>query len=197
MKRGMTVAAMALLALAAQPVGIQNVRLKVEKSTARDLDTTSSSRYHRTKEGTESVVYNIEVMNMSPGPLSDLKVKWAVLIKSGYHTSGTFAPSTSQRPSRVVEGERSINLGLGQRFMIDTGPIQMSVSQYDSTYGYREKSGEELYGYCVQVFAGPKMIAQEVLPQDTKQKIDGLRPQDNPAPGKAKKPVEDGPRRTF
>ena len=140
----------------------QSVRINVSKTQKKNLQTTSSSGYSRTQSGTETVMYSIEVINRSAGALDNLKVKWAVLVR----TYGT---------DRLVEGERGTDLAFGQKLAFETDPIDMSVTKHEYSDGYRSRYGAEVIGYLVQVFAGGKLIGQEGLPNDAIQRIEGLR----------------------
>ena len=139
------------------------VRLTVTKQQKKNYRTTSTSAYgSRQQSGTETYTYTIEVANRSAAALNSLRIKWAVVVRQ-------------YSQEQLVAGERTGSVALGQKLTLETDPIELSVSRYDSAYGYSSRTGAEVVGYSVRVYDGEKLIAEENVPGGLGVKVDQLR----------------------
>jgi hypothetical protein len=146
---------------------INPVRLKVNKTEKKDRKTTyrSTDGYTQQQQIQSTVFYTIEVANVSATPVTDLQVKWALLIKT------RVVPEF-----KVVEGERTCSIGLGQKYVFDTDIVELSGSQWQNNWtGSRSGSSAEVAGYAVEVLSGDRIVASEIIPADTKRRIEQLK----------------------
>ena len=156
----------------------QSVKIDVQKSTKKDMKVTSHGGYYSSyteKQGTEGIAYTITIANHSTGTLSNLTVTWAVLVRSGFHS--TYSHDMSKDPAlRAATGTRNLNLGMGQHETFDTDPVRLNVTKYDDGYGYHSRSGDQIDGYVVKVMLGEKVLAVDCQPQDAMERLDNIKP---------------------
>ncbi len=155
------------------------VRVSVTKNEKSDQKTTyqDSSGYFRQQQIKKTVSYTVEVRNFSAGALPNLTIKWAVLYdptKAEAHGGGSVSWST--KDLKVLEGEHTCTLDLGQECGFDTAPIDLSSvhsGTANTTQGYQYGGG--IRGYCVEVFAGERLLGSELQPQDIKSQIEAAK----------------------
>ena len=148
------------------------VRLRVTKNSHKERKTTQQDRYgqERVQAVNETVTYTIEVVNLSSKEIKDVRIHWAVLVNpsSGSSSSGSM---------RVTEGEKTSDLKNGQKYSFDTDKIDLAGTQRDSASYYgttRTRTGAGIEGYAVEVYADGRVVASEILPIDTKKRIDQI-----------------------
>ena len=152
----------------------QPVRIEVTKNTSKDMKTTGRSEYYTKKQGTENVLYTIVVVNQSSGVLSNVVVQWAILLRPVFRS--TYIHNTSSDSSlRAVSGTRNINLGLGQHEKFDTEPIDLTVTKYNTGYGYHSRDGDQIEGYVIKVMQDGKVLAVECQPKDAMERLDNIK----------------------
>ena len=115
------------------------IRMNVTKVEKKDRTTTyrSTSGQYRQQQVDITVHYNVELTNFSSSPLSDVQIKWAVLVDTARATARGGGISTSSGKLEVVEGERTGSLGVGQKYVFDTDPIDLNTARTDMTYDGR------------------------------------------------------------
>ncbi len=141
-----------------QPVGVS-----VSKGTKQNRAANS-----------ETVTHKIELQNRAMAPFDNLTVRWTFLVKTRSFVGAQYS-------LRMVQDEKLMKLGVGQRVTIDTTPLDLNM-RFD-----------QLYGYLVEVQQGTQVIAVEFSPQDAKSRVNELQrksPQKSPAP---KPPVVPAP----
>jgi hypothetical protein len=164
------VVSLLLTCLAAEaPAQISPVRLSVNKNRKVEQKTTSQQGGYawswREQAVNERVYYSIEVANASTAPLSNLRVKWAVVVQ----------PANRKEP-QLIEGERACSLNLSQKFAFDTDVIELSGKKWETSDGqYRRDDSSKILGYAVEVFLNDKRVAADIQPTDTKRKIEELK----------------------
>ena len=91
------------------------IRLKVAKNSRKEMDKAS----HQVREF-ES--YHIEVANASTAPVSNIVVRWSLLISPSQYWA--YAATTASRsPLKVVEGEQTCSVDRVQKCSFDTDEI--------------------------------------------------------------------------
>ncbi len=160
------------------PGQISPVRLSVSKK--ENMDTRNSyfdaGGTYRRQQVDSTVSYAIEVRNFSSGTLSNLMVKWTVLYDASTASVAGGGVSWSSAHLKVLEGDHSCNLGLGQKCGFDTDSLDLSSVRTDYNYnGVRHQYGGAVIGYCVEVFKDDKVLASEIQPPDTKQRIQKVK----------------------
>ncbi len=152
---------------------INPIRLKVNKTEKKDRKTTyrSTDGYTQQQQINSTVFYTIEVANATTAPVTDLQVKWALLIKT-----------RAVQQFKVIEGERTCNIGLGQKYAFDTDIVELSGSQWqNNASGARSENSAEVAGYVVEVLKEGRIITSDITPADTKRRIEQLK---KPPPAK-------------
>lgn len=148
---------------------ISPVRLSVNKSRKIEQKTTSQQGGYawgwREQAVNEKVYYTVEVANASTAPVSNLRIKWAVLVQ----------PANRKDP-QIIEGERSCSLNLGQKFSFDTDVIELSGTKVETSDGqYRRSNTSQIAGYAVEVFLNDKRVAADIQPTDAKRKMEDAK----------------------
>lgn len=178
MKRSLHIALVVSLVLAATGFAeaqVSPVRLKVTRSSKSDTKTSyqSSDGWYRSAEKTKSVVYKIDVSNVSGGAAKEFLIKWAVLIKSDAQNyefkDGNY---TKASPLRVVQGEKTCKLEFGKSFNFETDVIDLSGWESVDGGFRREEYGAKILGYSVEVFCNDQRVAADNQPADVKSKIE-------------------------
>ena len=152
------------------------VRLSVRKNEKRDQRTTyqNESGTYRQQQIKKTVSYSIEVQNASAAAFHGLVVKWTVLYDSSRaeaHGNGG-STSWSEGGLKIIDGERSSDLGVGQRLAFETDSVDISsVTTGNATTTQRNQYGGDIRGYCVEVLLDGKVLASEIQPPDTKSRI--------------------------
>lgn len=165
-------AVLALLAPCAD-AQINPIRLKVNKTEKKDRKTTyrTTDGFSQQQQINSTVFYTIEVANAATVPVTDLQIRWALLIKT------RVVPEF-----KVIEGERTCSIGLGQKYAFDTDIVELSGTQWqDNRTGSRSEKSAEVAGYVVEVLKEGRIIASDITPADTKHRIEELK---KPPPAK-------------
>jgi hypothetical protein len=149
------------------------ILLKVTKKEDTDYNYRYSSPGYRSTVGADKVHYRIEVVNGSPADVSNVVIRWAVLIKPGYGTQ-----------PRVIEGSRKTDLKRGQRYEFDTDIFQLGSVYRSNISGTSRFNRAEILGYAVEVIVDAKTVSSDIRPADTKMKIDALKSSKPPEPPK-------------
>jgi len=166
--------AVLLAGVAAASAQVSPARLKVTRQSKSDSKETyrSSDGRYRSGEKTKTVLYKVEVSNVSGGPAKEFVIKWAVLVKSD-DAVYTYQDGNMKRQNlRVVEGEKTCKLEFGKSFNFETDVIELTGWESVSSGMYRSESGAKVIGYAVEVFCNGERVASDIQPADTKKKID-------------------------
>lgn len=155
---------------------VSPLRLTVNKTQKDKRETTyqSTNGRHRTQEVNSTVFYTVEVANIAPATLSNLKINWAILIdpSHGEHLGG--GVGWNEAHLKVATGERACNIGLGLKYKFDTDPVDLSAVVVDNN-GQHHTRGGSVRGYMVEVYQGGHLIASDYSPSDIKNQIDHVR----------------------
>ena len=165
--------------LLAVQVQAQSVKIDVQKSTKKDMKVTSHGSYYTEKQGTEGIVYTVTITNHSSGTLSNVTVRWAVLVRSAYYSTSSSRDLSTDPSLRAVTGTRNLNLGMGQHETFDTDPVKLNVTKFNDGYSYHSRTGDQIDGYVVKVMLGEKVLAVEAKPQDAIERLDNIKPTHN------------------
>ena len=146
---------------------ISPVRLSVNKNQKTTQTTISQSDLSiNEQEVDQEVSYTIVVTSTSGAPVSDIKIKWAIMVK----------PTHGKTDLKLVEGERTCSLNFGQKFTFDTDLMQLNGKKWQSRNGRNRKAiSSQIVGYAVEVYIGDRVVASDIQPPDAKRKIDLLR----------------------
>jgi hypothetical protein len=162
---------------------ISPVRLSVSKNEKKEQKTTyqDSSGYYRQRQINRTVSYSVEVRNFSSTALAGIVIKWAILYDPSHaEVRGGGGVSWNRADLKVLDGERTCSLQVGQRFAFDTDSVDLSSVHTGNSYTTRANQyGGDIRGYCVEVStADGKLLASEIQPPDTKQQLDQVRAKD-------------------
>jgi hypothetical protein len=73
---------------------------------------------------------------------------------------------------KVIEGEHTGSLAVGQRVSFDTDSIDLSIVNWAYNHtGQRDQYGGSIRGYCVEVYSGGRLLASDVQPPDARMQI--------------------------
>ena len=141
---------------------INPVRLKVTKEIKKNRPEVRSSSYGR--EESQTINYLIELANASATAVNDVQIKWAILYK----------PRSTYTEVQIVEGEKTCTLGVGQKFICETDPVDLQGTATISSYSGRYKSGynAQIIGYAVDVLVKGAIVTSDIQPSDTKKRIE-------------------------
>jgi len=157
---------------------VSPVRLRVNKVQNKDTRTAYRSSYgtYRHEQSNETVYYEIELVNFSAGAISNCVVKWNVLHDPSYASAlgGGISYSTSRL--EIQEGQKICILKTGQKYVLQTDPIELSiVSTYDSYGGGHSRYGGDVRGYLVEVYVHDRLVAQDASANNIREQIENLR----------------------
>jgi hypothetical protein len=154
---------------------VSPARLKVTRSSKSDTKQAyqTSDGWYRSSEKVKSVLYKIDVSNVSGGPAKEFLIKWAVVIKSDsnmyVYKDGDY---TKASPLRVIQGEKTCKLDFGKSCNFETDVIDLAGWESVDGGHRREEYGAKILGYSVEVFCNDQRVAAENQPADIKAKID-------------------------
>ena len=155
------------------------VRLNVSKVEKKDRQTTyrSADGRYRHEQVNSTTSYTVQLVNVSAGSLSNVRIKWAILVDSSHaEARAAGGISTTKGKLSVVEGERNCSLDLGQRYSFDTDVIELSAAVAGTDYsGSRWNYGGKVLGYAIEVFVDGKPVTADIQPGDTKKRIEQVR----------------------
>ena len=132
------------------------VRLTVTKSEDKEYKTKKGEAKHprvaasRLRETGETVTYAIEAVNVGGQPLTKMEIHWAVLVN---HPGD---------PLRVEKGKQTCDMKPGEKFSFEAGPIEIRTH------------GGKIDGYCVEALVDGKVVASDIQPANTKQRVEAL-----------------------
>src|ERR1043166_1757249 len=170
--------AASVLGVSSASAQLNPVRLNVNKVEKKDRQTTyrSADGQYRREQLNSATSSTVQLVNVSGGSLSNIRVKWAVLVDSSHAEARATGISTTNGKLDIVEGERTCSLDLGQRYSFDTDVIELSAAMAGSDYsGSRWNYGGKVLGYAVEVFVDRKPGASEIQPSDTKKRIEQVK----------------------
>jgi hypothetical protein len=154
---------------------IKPVRIDVSKVSKKNSKTVyqDSGGTYRNQQVNETIHYTIQVVNSGTLPLTDVKIKWAVLYDSSQATMHGDGVSATASPLKILEGEQTCSLRVGQKYAFDTESLDLSSVNSSRAYTTKQHHyGGEVIGYAVEVLVGDKLAAEEVRPSDIKSRIE-------------------------
>jgi hypothetical protein len=151
------------------PVFSQNVPMILRVKRIESTDYSTKTTYYT--YGSDTVQFRIEVVNGSTGAVSNVQIRWAVLVQ----------PKSSSE-IKLIEDTKTCDLQRSQTYTLETDVFALtSFSRY---YGTSTRTfNAELLGYMVEVIVNGKVSTFEARPLDIKQRIEHLRiAKSRPAP---------------
>lgn len=139
----------------AQPA-LGPLQLKVSKTEHSDYATKRTESYVAdsetvtSTETSKTILYTVDVMNMSSQPLSNVQFRWAVLI------------NRPGKPLHAEMGNKFHDFKPAEKFGFNAGPIEIRTH------------ASKVEGYYVEALTNGQVVASDIEPADIKERIAAL-----------------------